>query len=59
MEFSEAAFLLGYEDTNSFFRAFQAWEGTSPGAWRTRLGARKGARMAPSNARLTSSKERT
>jgi AraC-like DNA-binding protein len=34
IEFSEAAFLLGYEDTNSFFRAFQAWEGTSPGQWR-------------------------
>lgn len=36
VEFSEVAFLLGYEDTNSFFRAFQAWEGTSPGEWRNR-----------------------
>jgi AraC-like DNA-binding protein len=36
VEFSEVAFLLGYEDTNSFFRAFQAWEGTSPGEWRMR-----------------------
>lgn len=40
VEFSEAAFLLGYEDTNSFFRAFQAWEGTSPGEWRIRHGVR-------------------
>lgn len=36
IELSEAAFLLGYADTNSFFRAFQAWEGISPGTWRAR-----------------------
>jgi AraC-like DNA-binding protein len=35
VELSEAAFLLGYEGTNSFFRAFHEWEGTSPGEWRT------------------------
>ena len=34
---NEAAFLLGFEDANSFFRAFQAWEGTSPTVWRTRF----------------------
>jgi AraC-like DNA-binding protein len=37
LELSEAAFLLGFEDANSFFRAFQVWEGTSPNEWRTRL----------------------
>jgi AraC-like DNA-binding protein len=37
MGLNEAAFLLGFEDVNSFFRAFQAWEGTSPGEWRTRI----------------------
>lgn len=36
VELHEAAFLLGFQDANSFFRAFQAWEGTSPGEWRQR-----------------------
>ncbi len=37
IELNEAAFLLGFEDANSFFRAFHAWEGTSPTEWRTRI----------------------
>ena len=36
VELNEAGFFLGFEDVNSFFRAFQAWEGTSPTEWRTR-----------------------
>src|SRR5207247_860879 len=35
VELNEVAYLLGYEDANSFFRAFHLWEGTSPGEWRT------------------------
>ena len=36
LELKETAYLLGYEDPHSFFRAFQDWEGSSPGEWRAR-----------------------
>lgn len=32
---SEISFLLGYEDPNSFFRAFSSWTGQTPDAIRT------------------------
>lgn len=34
LELSQIAYLVGYEDANSFFRAFHQWEGTPPGEWR-------------------------
>ena len=34
LELNEAAYLLGYEDSNSFVRAFRTWEGVPPAKWR-------------------------
>ncbi len=34
VEITEAAFLLGFENTNSFYRAFRSWEGKTPAEWR-------------------------
>jgi AraC-like DNA-binding protein len=34
LDAGEVAFLLGFEELNSFTRAFQAWEGTTPTRWR-------------------------
>jgi AraC-like DNA-binding protein len=36
IDLSEIAYLVGYEDVNSFFRAFRSWEGTTPARWRER-----------------------
>ncbi len=44
LELSEVAYLLGYEDANSFFRAFTRWEGMPPGRWRA---AQRGDRSGP------------
>ncbi|GIF78531.1 AraC family transcriptional regulator [Asanoa siamensis] len=33
----EIAFLLGYDDTNSFYRAFRTWTGTTPDALRAAI----------------------
>ncbi|WP_438479570.1 AraC family transcriptional regulator ligand-binding domain-containing protein [Oleiharenicola lentus] len=35
IEITEAAYLLGYDDPNSFYRAFRSWEGTTPADWRS------------------------
>lgn len=31
----EVTYLLGYQDTTSFYRAFKDWAGVSPGEWRS------------------------
>jgi len=40
LELNEAAYLLGYNDANSFVRAFRTWEGVPPGRWREEQRAR-------------------
>jgi AraC-like DNA-binding protein len=37
LELNEIAYFLGYEDANSFIRAFRSWEGSPPGQWREAL----------------------
>jgi AraC-like DNA-binding protein len=40
LELNEAAYLLGYNDSNSFVRAFRTWEGIPPARWREEQRAR-------------------
>jgi AraC-like DNA-binding protein len=37
IDVAEVAYLLGYEDANSFYRAFRTWEGTTPAQLRSAL----------------------
>lgn len=55
----EIAFLLGFEEVNSFLRAFRVWEKVTPATWRARASARWDAsqskrRSATSRRRATS-----
>lgn len=35
IEIGELAYLVGYDDPNSFYRAFRSWEGVTPAEWRS------------------------
>jgi len=37
-EINEIAYMLGYQDTSSFYRAFREWEGVTPNQWREHQG---------------------
>ena len=37
MSAAEISFRLGFQDPNSFFRAFQRWTGTTPEGWRAQV----------------------
>jgi AraC-like DNA-binding protein len=41
----EVAFLLGFEEVNSFSRAFRGWEATTPARWRARASIHREARQ--------------
>src|ERR1035441_2684876 len=47
LELNEAAYLLGYEDGNSFVRAFRTWEGVPPARWREQQRARAASQPEP------------
>ncbi|MBB6019982.1 AraC-like DNA-binding protein [Paenibacillus sp. JGP012] len=34
LDIKEIAYLIGYQDQNSFYRAFRTWEGDTPSNWR-------------------------
>ncbi|MDQ0116185.1 helix-turn-helix transcriptional regulator [Paenibacillus harenae] len=42
LDIKEVAFLIGYEDQNSFYRAFRLWEGDTPSNWRAEYLLRAG-----------------
>ena len=46
IQIDEVTYLLGYQDTTSFYRAFRDWAGVSPGEWRASVAGRSGAPQA-------------
>ncbi len=47
-DITEVAYMLGYDDHGSFYRAFQKWEGMPPAEWRTAQTKKLAAAAAPS-----------
>jgi AraC-like DNA-binding protein len=53
LDAGEVAFLLGFEELNSFTRAFHGWEGTTPTRWRTASRGNHGADVAHGGLSMT------
>jgi AraC-like DNA-binding protein len=54
LEMADVAFLLGFDDQNSFYRAFRQWEGETPSRWRAlRLGVPRPSASRPRVAEAT------
>ena len=51
LELNESAYLLGYEDSSSFVRAFRGWEGVPPAHWQ-RYAAGEGCAVGSARASL-------
>ncbi|WP_292551893.1 AraC family transcriptional regulator [Mesorhizobium sp.] len=49
LEIAEIAYMLGYDDQGSFYRAFQRWESVTPSGWRERR-QHRGPRIAAEDA---------
>jgi AraC-like DNA-binding protein len=48
LDMGDVAFLLGFDDQNSFFRAFRQWEGETPARWRDkRIGSSRAGAIQP------------
>jgi AraC-like DNA-binding protein len=45
LSMGEVTFLLGFEEVNSFMRAFHLWEGTTPARWRAKGDIRRDGRQ--------------
>jgi len=59
LKMGEIAFVLGFEEVNSFMRAFQAWARTTPAQWRASQAPRRIARQASQHEGPARSRKRT
>ena len=59
LEMGEISFLLGFEEVNSFMRAFQEWEGLRPPQWREKHAVRPDVRVASPSRRRRSARRRS
>jgi AraC-like DNA-binding protein len=55
LDMGDVAYLLGFDDQNSFFRAFRQWEGETPARWRdARIGSSRAGAVRPTRVAVQS-----